>query len=750
MRNDTTQINIINQFILFIEIDRGKPLSGAEKQDMEEGMCLGFAITYGYMRAVQKKDWWGGVLEAIAAWDGQKNSLTKKVKIVGETERQTLYLLIYRAVSYILFNQANLNSLQDRYQVLGENKFIETNFLAINGPFVSDLGKIINRATVSGYFTDDLLKMIIQEKYFSQNAIFLLTVAGTNYLHACSFYYSIARKKWVFYDPNKTSDYGYTTKADFIKFITESYGRSLSIEVATWNQEAAAIITEFSQHCIELIKKSSLKSLMQKYGLYLIVFKNNGDTALRIIREARTDQETYNAFCDALVSGYETSHSALNRIVNYEAGFLPIIFSTMVNGETGPSRNRLTRIFSKKIEKTLGDFLYQIIKNSKDSIPLIIALSQKHKNFLITLSRYLNFEGSRNWTTLLIMFYHSKDFAKEIVLLANKKNIYFYMALMEFFTLSTDYPENKGLITYFNQILFWMINSDTLFGEIIQKSDSVDTLAQKIINTFSLLDKYSETEVKAYLNKILLASNNPLLLKAIINHPLCNIKIQGDILPKIIHKIIDIIPENSVKKIFLLSQDIKVLQIIFAHSRCSNMMLKDFFNRTDIEYSILSVKSKDRPKNDNFRIEFIYALIRYISSDLRIDPSRSASAELRFAAAEKLILALRFLPHAPFTHKEKKAIEDASTNLGTICEKFLEVLVKHVPITALATPEKENPRKLNGALFRQPQFSDPTPPASQTCQNRTFDSSQRLFGRPRPINPLIIEPSSPGRTENLA
>lgn len=629
--------------------------------------------------------------------------------------------------------------MQDRYQVLGENKFIETNFLAINGPFVSDLGKIINRATVSGYFTDHLLESIIQEKYFSQNAIFLLTVAGTNYLHACSFYYSIAGKKWVFYDPNQTGDFAFPAKADFIKFITESYGKSLSIEMATWDQEAKVVITEFSQHCIELIKKSSLKSLMQEYGLYLIVYQNNGDTALRIIREARTDQETYNAFCDALAG---TSHFALNRIVNYEADLLPIIFRTMVNGKTGQSRNRLTNIFYNKIQETLGDFLYRIIRNSKDSIPLIIALSQKHKNFLTAFSRYLNFKSDKNWTTLLIMFYHSKDFAKEIVLLANKKNIYFYMALMEFFTLSTDYPENKGLITYFNQILFWMINSDTLFGEIIQKSDSDDTLAQKIISTFSLLHKYPKTEAIAYLNKIMVASNNPLLLKAIINHQLCKIKIQGDTLPKIIHKIIDIIPKNDVKKIFLLSQDIKVLQIIFAHSRCSNMMLKDFFNRTDIEYSILSVESKDKPKNDNLRIEFIYALIRYISSDLRIDPSRSASAELRFAAAEKLILALRFLPHAPFTHKEKKAIEDASTNLGTVCEKFLGELVKHVPIIAPSTPEKENPGKLKGGFFRQPQFSDPTPSTPKTCQKETFDRSRQFFGRPHPIN-LPSESLSP-------
>ncbi len=661
MRHDTSQKNIIEKFILFMEIEGKQPLSGAEKEKMRKGLCTQFSLVYAFMRACGKKYWWRGVLEAIAAWDGKVSSLRDEIEIVDETERQTLYLLMVRAVNYILSSKTSLKSFKDVHQLLDNKKFMWGYFLELNGPFDSDLGKIISRTTVSGYFTDSLLNSIIQEEFFWQNAIFLLTMQNKDMFHTCFFYYSASKRKWCFHDPSEIHDFEYSEKADFIRLITKYYGRSLSIEMATWEQRASVVIAKFSQHCEEQIKKHPLKHLVQEYGLYLIV-RQNANTALKIICDAKANQETYNAFCNALSSQYEKFRSTLNWIVHYEAHLLPFIFSIMVNGETGRSRNCLTNIFSNKIQKTLGDFLYQIIRNSKDSIPLIIALSQKHKNFLITFSRYLNFKSNNNCTPLLAMMQHSEDFTKEIVSLASKKNIYFYMALMVFFTVGTDYSKSKELVTYFDQILFWMINSDTLFGEIIQKSDSDDTLAQKIINTFSLLGKYSETEVKAYLNKILLASNNSYILKEIINRQICSIEIQSDILPKIINKIIDFISESDLKRILLKSNDRKVLQSVFAHPNCSNEMLKDFFNRSDIDYFILVGNS---PK-DKAGINFIRQLVLQTYATKTEKPNgKKLTERLRLAVA-----ASKAAPSTP----------------------------------ALSTPEKKQAEPLNGGSFRQAQF----------------------------------------------
>jgi TPR repeat protein len=174
------------------------------------GYCQGFAIAYGVMCYLGKKEWWEQVLQAIETWDGQESSLSSELTIPGADPKlltTKLETLFERTIDYITSAQANLDERPDinpanQYNFTKPGNRFETSRLEITHEEEKKTSQPITVAEYRGVGGNlskarfiELLDPITL-KYIKNNILKIV-----NDTHACNL--SIDEDgSFIFYDPN--------------------------------------------------------------------------------------------------------------------------------------------------------------------------------------------------------------------------------------------------------------------------------------------------------------------------------------------------------------------------------------------------------------------------------------------------------------------------------------------------------------------------------------------------------------------
>lgn len=162
------------------------------------GYCYGFSLCRAAMRYVGKLDWWEGVLAAIAAWDGEADSLKQEILLPNADNHKlvTLQTIFERAFHYIVFNHAS----KTKYPHADIDQY---HFLHPHGDFQllkdDEELSVTDCYTAAGHFShDDLVKLFQDDvtRHAIQNNMCLIS----KMTHACELSYD--GHQWSFFNPN--------------------------------------------------------------------------------------------------------------------------------------------------------------------------------------------------------------------------------------------------------------------------------------------------------------------------------------------------------------------------------------------------------------------------------------------------------------------------------------------------------------------------------------------------------------------
>ncbi|MCF6764409.1 ankyrin repeat domain-containing protein [Thiotrichales bacterium 19S3-7] len=117
LKNSINQSVVKKKFQAYLEIKKqySNPKSGIfyDQQEVEDirqqlnkGHCSGFAVLYSVFSHLDKLDWWFDLLDRLCDWDGESESLNKKVQLINQTEAKTLGELFEIAINYVRQTQA--------------------------------------------------------------------------------------------------------------------------------------------------------------------------------------------------------------------------------------------------------------------------------------------------------------------------------------------------------------------------------------------------------------------------------------------------------------------------------------------------------------------------------------------------------------------------------------------------------------------------------------------------------------------
>lgn len=309
---------LCQQFIAYIKIILARDLTNEEIHNYTRGLCVDLSITFSFMAAIQKNNWWVAGLKEVAVWDRQKASLEKILQLPDETpsrdlREKTLGFLFERAISYVDFGGCD-----EKYQDIKHGK--GHSFLKEGGDFDSEMGKIVASTTVAGYFTDERLNAVFREAFFNHKAIHIITgefyrkTAELNQFsksqwarHTCAVRFD--GTQWCLYNPDSGDDEKkFNNKYAFLYHLKQHLGRNLAITIASWRQDfepvcqafftafqnhvKADILNELGIHVIVAFTSSRLPSLVDKIS-------RGESTAICFLANALTtlDDDCESGFC---------------------------------------------------------------------------------------------------------------------------------------------------------------------------------------------------------------------------------------------------------------------------------------------------------------------------------------------------------------------------------------------------------------------------------------------------------------------
>ncbi len=302
------QIKLMDQFVKYMEFDRGEPFSDSEKKNLKGGLCLGLAIVHSYMAATQKLNWWHALLEKIAEWDGSEESLKKAIKLPDENLKKTetektLGFHFKRALNYAFFHQVSLELISDfKIDGLSQKTLLQLSDTDNNIQwFESEKGeKISYRAAVGGVFSKNHLFQLLQPEVFSlPNTIFSIHYEG----HTCSIRFDKTSSQWCLYDPNfRAGEKKFSDIDSLHEAITGQYGSSFSIQIASFNQDAQEKCKPFENAYSALCENSdALIQLIDDRGfIVLLVQLEKTELIKRILTESNTNEKMRNALIKAM------------------------------------------------------------------------------------------------------------------------------------------------------------------------------------------------------------------------------------------------------------------------------------------------------------------------------------------------------------------------------------------------------------------------------------------------------------------
>ncbi|MCW5588353.1 MAG: hypothetical protein KIT27_01695 [Legionellales bacterium] len=230
---------IIQQLLTFCDIDRKKNDSHVWTEaeweafcgNKLQGCCVGFAIVYSYMAAVQKNLSWQHHLDIISRWDGQEKSLEQNYELWASDRGFTsLHDLLRRASDYVFYTQNFAKFLQisaNQYEILTDNN------LPLEGdkPLIHCL-----KLTTS---LQQLLESFARHNPSTQNLI--LYFVNEEIRHAYSLRIGQPNADlyaYYFYDANNQAfEIPFENATSFIEYMSKSHRGYFDFYIATWDEQ---------------------------------------------------------------------------------------------------------------------------------------------------------------------------------------------------------------------------------------------------------------------------------------------------------------------------------------------------------------------------------------------------------------------------------------------------------------------------------------------------------------------------------
>lgn len=289
-------------------IKKSQPLTEEEKSNYKKGLCYGFSVVHSYMNATEKLAWWKELLSTLSQWDGDEALLQTKTNLIGsESTDETYDSLFQRAASYVLFNFAG-NYINE---IIGSN---QTDFLTEKSLFETEHGEKIKNechAIASGHFSKHNLEQLLNETTFSSKSICLIH----SLTHTCAIHFDSKEKKWFFYDPNsREGEKEFSDKTKLIQTIQRTLGKSLAVEVASWDKYQAEKIKLFADTYNKIVKTNPDELVAEKGLLFLV---EHPDLLSSIFTKAKTDKSL--AFTIATALTEEHAGKSISTIIEANA-----------------------------------------------------------------------------------------------------------------------------------------------------------------------------------------------------------------------------------------------------------------------------------------------------------------------------------------------------------------------------------------------------------------------------------------------
>lgn len=298
---------LIDQFIAYMEFDRGSKFSDEEKKQLHKGLCHGFSVVHSYMAATQKLTWWNALLAEIIKWDSNDTaSLKKEITLPDEqqnktSKEKTLDYHFKRAVNYVLFCQTDLKRTRN-YKTDDKNDILLFNcvdLLKEKGVGFDEVNQTIqSNIDIGGAFTKDQLKKLFQPEIFSlPSTLFLihnfcsdLSSGHTTAIRYCD-------PHWYYYDPNDLAGEKQFADIDSLceALIKNKYGVLFNIEIASFDPKAKEKCKPLTDAYDQLISNPTELLKLNNNNALVCVLRGNISRMEKILTLADDNKEMRDA-----------------------------------------------------------------------------------------------------------------------------------------------------------------------------------------------------------------------------------------------------------------------------------------------------------------------------------------------------------------------------------------------------------------------------------------------------------------------
>jgi len=238
----------------------------------KEGYCYSFSVCRAAMRRTGKLLWWKAALAEIAAWDGRRSSLEKKVKLpdADNNDPVPLKTIFERVIHYIVFNHAASNKYPPAH--LNQTDFLSPGnlFLVLQG---DNPLQISSSYKIAGHFTRQLLVMSLQDP-ITQSMIQNNICLAHSFTHTCELSYD--NNIWYFYNPNYEDGEAkaFTSLEQLVDELMLVLKQDISIELACFDTnlfKSQTPVYPFSYYHDELLFNHP-EYLVQGKGLQAVAY----------------------------------------------------------------------------------------------------------------------------------------------------------------------------------------------------------------------------------------------------------------------------------------------------------------------------------------------------------------------------------------------------------------------------------------------------------------------------------------------
>ena len=402
--HNISQTQLIKKFSQFMALQaQNNPIprdTDSFYNQLKDGLCHGFSLTYSYMVAIGKEQWWNECLEHLARWQGTEMELNIPLSLAQANSKKTVLLseLFTRAINYIQFHQVDSCDIpffneQMQYDLTNPQNQESVSFEAHEK-------KLQKQHTAGGYFSQEALCSLIQEDYFKTPCLFLVSIQPPEKrdAHTIALYYQSSDKVWCIYDPNRREGIReFPSKKAVTSHILSQYTPNLQLLYATLdNSQLAKENSDYFKTTYNLIYQSSPEILLQSSGYPSDANQQDIYSILKSIegKLVSSDQTEINEVTSLLLSRTFSGDTLLISTLCFHPLFFKIITQAI---KTNDTYNIVLQSLC-----TLNAFgasgLETLIKKTslKKSLQLFLAVckegnTRKDLNFTELLSKILTF-----------------------------------------------------------------------------------------------------------------------------------------------------------------------------------------------------------------------------------------------------------------------------------------------------------------------------------------------------------------------